>query len=325
MKTKIIIYLAILAALVSCSKEDGRNVDLKVSIAPGSIVGVSEDGYPIVKTGDKFEFLLNGEADIITFYSGETGRKYEFRDRTVAQGTGQLNFSIAATRITTANEIDILASADFNGTYDSISIKKATWQTLTPVDEINALKINAAAPGISAAMPDIDLSAYGEGKPVFIAFKLRIQSNAGFVSPQITALKIVNKQSDGGVSTVITNPLEAGCKFVTMSENSEWKALGPGSSYWYYKNGFLGINTAKFNPNNDGKWHEMWAVSMPIYLDKTSPDRPITVKNVVDRIENYPYYYEKAGTYNIAFVAISTGKEGVKKTKVTQMKIVVQD
>lgn len=325
MKMKFILGFVILLGFASCTDDDNE-LSLHVEVNPSNVIGRDGDVI-VVKNGEEIEFQISGEADMINFYSGEGGHKYEFRNRTVAEGTPKLNFSLAANRLKAAQDIQILASTDFIGKYDSQSIEQATWNDLTP-QEMKDYRENSAA----KAMPTIDMSHYGGGKAVFLAYRLIVKSDTRFVAPIISNFLLVNNQADGGISTVIDGVSNAGFNFVTLSENELWKAKGSGNSLWKLSGSTITVNTTPFDAANlgtdfskDGLSHELWAITKTIYLDRASPDTGVTIKDIQKRVENYKYAYTTNGVYKVTFEALSTGKSGIEKMKTSEVLIKVVD
>ena len=79
------------------------------------------------KVGDTVRFAFSGKADNIAFYSGEPGFSYKYKDRTSADGIPQLEFSSYLQNKGETNTLRLLISTDFNGAYDSVGIRRATW------------------------------------------------------------------------------------------------------------------------------------------------------------------------------------------------------
>lgn len=69
-------------ALASCSKELTEGLD-DVNIGVVTDDNVMYDGMIVTaKKGQPVEFTINGEPDFVTFYSGELGHQYIYKDRT---------------------------------------------------------------------------------------------------------------------------------------------------------------------------------------------------------------------------------------------------
>lgn len=75
-KMKRILLFPILFLLLSaCNKKEVVAPNFNVAIAQGKTT---------FKVGEQIDFTFSGNPNYITFYSGETGRMYEFRDRITA-------------------------------------------------------------------------------------------------------------------------------------------------------------------------------------------------------------------------------------------------
>lgn len=87
-------------ALASCDKSleqglEGANVSVEVNdnvVSDGQIITVSK-GTPI-------KFNINGDPDYVTFFSGESGHKYAYRQRTLIDmdqiESSEMTFSVEA-------------------------------------------------------------------------------------------------------------------------------------------------------------------------------------------------------------------------------------
>lgn len=327
MKNKLIISILFFAVAFTACENNDIMPELSATINPAQVVNKIQDTLVIYK-GQEIEFVLSGDSDLLTFFSGEGGHVYANRNRTVAPGTPKIDLFYSSNRVSTAHNIEVFASADFKGVYDSISIKNANWDNLTPPD-LKAYLNNSTSKAIST----ISLANYSDGKPVYVAFRLVINSAARFSNPSFSNLLIRNYQEDGSVSSVVDGFPAAGMSFVTLSENKKWKATGSGNAAWKLSSSSLTVNTAGFDAptvdpiynSADGRLHELWAVSKVLYLDRTMPDIGVTIKSIQLAISNYKYTYTKTGVYNVTFVAANTGSTGIKETNVKNLIIKVID
>jgi len=329
MKNKIIIPLFFFAAVFAACEKTEVAPELSVTINPGQVVSTINDTLVVYK-GEALEFELSGTPDLLTFFSGEGGKAYANRNRTIAAGTPKLDFLYNSNRVSASSIVDVLASTDFKGVYDSINIRTAKWDTLTPLDMKTYFNINVAK-----VMPTVDLSKYGSGQAVFVAYRLVINSTARVVNPTFSNLLIRNYQNDGNVSTVVDGFTAAGMAYVSMSENSKWKLKGAGNAAFKLNSNSISVNTTPFDLSNgtvdsvytttDGRLHEMWAISKVLYLDKTSPDIGVNVKDIQQGIANYKYTYTKVGNYTVSFVGANTGRTGVLNSTVKELIIKVID
>src|SRR5687767_11149132 len=106
--------LSTLLLLTSCTKE----IDLKVNRGTPDFE-VALDAANTYKAGEDVVFNFTGKAEMISFYSGELYREYDFRNgRTINISNPTLSFTSAVTGGTQTNQLSILASTDFNGIYN---------------------------------------------------------------------------------------------------------------------------------------------------------------------------------------------------------------
>jgi hypothetical protein len=72
---KIFLFPVLFLLLLACNKKEVLAPDFNVTIAQGKTT---------FKVGEQIDFTFSGNPNYITFYSGEAGRIYEFRDRITA-------------------------------------------------------------------------------------------------------------------------------------------------------------------------------------------------------------------------------------------------
>lgn len=329
MKTnKITVLLMLIVFFTACEVDENKAPVLSVSVDAAQVVNTMND-TTIVYKGQQIKFNISGNPDMITFFSGESTHKYAFKDRLVAPGTPKMDFYFTPNRVTTANQVDVLVSLNFKGVYDSLNIRAAKWDTLT-TPEMNAYRNIATA----KVMPTIDLTKYGNGQPMFVAFRLIIKSFDRYVNPAISAFQIRNYQTDGNISLVVDKMSSAGMSFVTLSENAKWKLNGGSPNIWKVSSEALTVNTAIFPAvttgdlgfnASDGRSHELWAISKVLYLDKATPDTGVTIKDITKAVDNYNYTYSTSGVYRVSFVAANTGPSGVLSTTLKELIVKVID
>jgi hypothetical protein len=323
MKNKFSIIILTLVLFISSCETEKLAPELSVSVNPSQIESIVSDTI-VVKVNQPIEFQLSGNPDIITFFSGENAHAYINKDRLKAVGTPKLDFNYNSKSVTSAHKVDVLMSTDFSGHYDSISIRTAKWDTLTPPDM--KAYLNTAVP---KAISTIDLSKYA-ATPAFLAYRLVINSTARFSQPSFSGLLVRNYLSDGSFSAVVEGFNALGMSFVTLSENGAWKSnyggVILGNSTWKLNANSIQISTQPIQGlttdmfyANDGRLHEIWAISKVLYLDATMPDTGISAKNMFEPVSNYKYTYTKTGVYTVTFVGSTTDKSGVVGTTVKEL------
>jgi len=273
------------------------------------------------KVGDMVDFTFTGDADQITFYSGETMKDYAYIDGRVDKVLA-LNTSFStAIRYGLANgQKDLLSvwvSSDFSGDYTIEGVHSATWKdnvskdfTLAPPTMDN----NTAANFIPSGVLDI-MSEAEEGKPLYLAF--RYKKDAGKEQRNWFMRNIaVNAVTDLGSFSLF----DASGFTLVYDDNYEADADKNSS--------VTSTQITLRSPNNFNPLAvEVWAISPPISTAETDlgPDKGTSIKGFRDlKLEEYSYTYEEAGEYTVTFVASNSNLYGESKV-VKQLKITVTE
>jgi len=247
---------------------------------------------------DTVSFVLTGNPDYISFYSGEPHSKYALSNvHTLQADSNILSFSTATTAAggtqpLTANNVLLLASTDYNGSPDSASIRKATWKDISS----RANWATTTTTVVSGNIHVEDLTT--DTLPVYLAFKYFADTaKSGYLSRKWilstfslksyfkdTTYALGTSYTTGGFySTSIANPFDV----------------------WVYGNTSSITQTLTFNAPASGSLpDEDWAISRPFNLSLYPPDLGVYVKNAGDNsVSLYKKRYMKPGTYTATFVA----------------------
>jgi hypothetical protein len=259
-----------------------------------------------VPVGDTVKFRFTGSPDVLTFYSGEPGRRYEFRNRTSADGIPLLRFRTIRANGSQPNSLSLLVSNNFNGVIVSDTpttinrIKEAAWTDITQKAVLSTGAVGAVASG------NIDLSEFSaQGKPVYIAFKY--QALAGSIQPKwtIDSFTVKNVLADG--TTYVNANMNA---FNIAYSNYGVPTFSPGffackvtNTYnWSISSTTLVITGATSAAAATAP-AEAWVMIGPIDLKKVTPDMGVPVKNVSQSTVDlfYNHIYTAAGAYHAVF------------------------
>ncbi len=299
--------------LVSCTSEE-ETVDAPqfTATAPG---GVFKVGEPVV-------FQFEGNPDFITFYSGEAGNAYDYRNQDrIGPAVPTLSFlehTMAGTQgLPNPAYAPIFYSVDFDGDYTEAGVRRATWVDLSrnfnyPTDT------NQDVPSGTMYIDDLFPK---DGSPLYLMFHYAVQKHTG--KNGRTEIRIMNFRINGitAAGTIaLYNHQSAGFQFVfaeSYLKNNVTQTPAVGSSY-------LQLRT-DFKPLAD---MEFWTVSDGLYCpDKvnTGPDMGVGIKAVADpTMTTYSHTYNKPGEYTVTFVAANSKVYG-RKEVVREMKITVVD
>ena len=332
MKFKYLIIATFLFAVVACNKDvNVKSIDFDASSAKTN--GVAATSF---KTTDTVQYKFNGNPDIITFFSGEAGKNYEFRNRVSVSGIPQLQFTSLRANGTQANSLAVLVSSDFKGvvtntsfgvvTRDTAStnanIAAATWSDITTRSTLSA---GAATPsGI------VDLSDFlKEGKPIYIAFKYVATSGTVQNKWTITGLTVNNVLPDATSYTIanLNAPTTAYTNYGNSTYAPGWAVsydpLKNNNKYaWVFTDKTSLVITGATTVLASNASAEAYAIMGPIDLSRVTPDFGVGIKTIIAKLPNYTYMYNTAGTYKSVFVA-SNSTDGGTNSVVKEVPITI--
>lgn len=246
------------------------------------------------KIGDSVRFVINGKPENIVFWSGEVGRKYEFRKRTVVEGNSiSLNFKTFAQfglMPIDQSVIKVYVSTDFSGKYDAASVRAATWEDITDKAVLSS-GLDQTPSG------NIDLNSFAarnKSMALALAYKTSVikpeaQQNRWVV--RSFDLKSTNQQ---GEETVLATMATAGWTAFNFS--------GPATTW--------SITSAQLlTVRNSTELDDDWVVTKQFNPNSTTPDIGESIKNISQNLTNYTRVYTKAGVYKVTFVATNANLE----------------
>ena len=331
--------------MASCDK------DLEVAEAPDFSVTTESTTY---KAGEEIKFNISGgDANLISFYSGEPLKDYNFtsgRVIDVADAGATMSFSSSVQVGSQADQLSVLYSTDFNGDYSSLaSVKAATWTDIT--DEF---KLGTSNKFLASGTLDIS-SLVVPGKPIYFAYKYvtKPQATNGLARQWFIQSFVVNsKEKLDGKTLTIADLEQAGFRIVDENpETAPARASITTTRVTLYGNEYLHAGLPRFDatrpefdpknpmydpnspdyvasakyvpfvpfdptsPYND-PLSEHWAITKPITIDKIDlgPDLATGVKGIRNPIiKEYRYTYNKPGTYTAVFVASNNSIDDVKQ------------
>ncbi|NGF55247.1 DUF5017 domain-containing protein [Parapedobacter sp. SGR-10] len=295
-------YIFVLLCITSmwCSCEKGVVPD-----APEFDAHVASSIY---KVGDSIIFNLEGNPDVITFYSGENGAAYAFRDQErVYEATTGLSFYSA---MYAGNNPDCAAlkySIDYNGEYTPEAIRQATWVDIT--DRFHIPTINGTSAVLEpSGEKDISDIFPDENTPVYFAWFFTTAENSDRTRFQIREFEVRGIVADDpGLSGVTYDFLSCGFQmikgegFAIQDDETTTPRVTEAMILW---DGIFKTTAFK----------EGWAVSLPIYpTNKVNLGRDygVGIKSALDaRLLSHGYVYRKPGNYRVTFVAAGVNAYG---------------
>lgn len=282
------IYLLIIVIIfISCAKEKVTTPSLEVT--------TSSLTY---KAGDTVTFNFTGNPDNITFYSGEPGHNYEFRDRTTAENDLQINFKTWVQFGLIYKNLQLLVSNNYSGVADTTNVRAATWTDISDRAVFSTGQDNTPSGTIS-------LKEFADPKNtaarIYVAFKYTdYKKTLGQNRWVVRTFEANNISADGVVSPV------------AVLSSAGWKAFdfkNP-ASVWSVTT----VQLLMFGGNKDADDNEDWVITKgfdPFYI---KPDAGVALKNISTVLPSYKYTYTKPGTYKVVFDVSAVRYNGEKRT-----------
>ena len=273
---KLIIYSIIGLLVASCTKRD--EVD-----APSFEVSASAATY---KLGDSIIFNFRGNPQNIVFWPGTPGRVYEFRNRTFTTGNKLLMRFNSFQQYGVLNNMTVLVSNNFNGTYDAANVQAADWTDIT-----SRFTLSQGLDQVPSGTADLS-EFTTDNKAATIAFRYVVPAMAN-PNPNrwvIRSFFMDMEDTEGGV-TPLANVGTAGWKPVSF-EN-------PASNWLVMSTQVL----TQATPNNAD---DDWILTKSFNPNTISPDKGIPIKNITTNLTRYSPandIFSKPGTYKVIFEA----------------------
>ncbi len=313
MKNSIyLILFAIPVILFSCKKDGAADVVFNVTTIDTTF-----------KVTDSVRFMISGNPDVITYYSGEAGNNYEYKDRTSKEG-GTLNLSFQ-TRVENVDgftalasgALKVLVSTNFKGTYststdplvagsaDSAMTNSATWTDITSRFFIPTTGvINTFYSSNEASLSDLVTSS---SAPLNIAFKYMAPTTPALGANGITigSMLMYSSYPDGTTTNFNLVPAASG------NVSTIWKMVKAANA----ANTWTPSSTQlKYTSTLTTAFSEDWAVSNSFYPKTAIPDKGKTLKNIANNpVTNFAYKFAAPGKYKVVFLASNNRATGQKQ------------
>ena len=323
MNTKsFIMILASAALLLSCSKAGEKLAEPSLEVSIPSVLYYVDE--PV-------EFSFEGSADLISFWSGESGNDYAWRaaDRVyegeafVSFGSAFMNGAQWKRQATADKLVSFLWSDDFDGDYTQAGISKATWHDATDLFTFasarvdDARNLSSATASGSVSLSDI-IPSLAAG-PYYFAFRYHLVPNVDATTDSRSRAVISNfkvncvNDSLHVNESVVTNS-SAGWSFVNIGyDDSDADYMPEASASYIYFN--------SSTTNKAERWS--WAVSKP-YKPELSInlgcDYAVGIKSFSDSpMKGYTWSYSTPGKYEAVFVSRNVSADGRTLEKVQRL------
>ncbi len=319
---KKVFALTIVAASLLCACNPAANrvfePDLSVNVDGGTFF-VDE---PVV-------FHFSGAADIVSFWSGEAGNDFKWKDDDrVYDGFGQVSFGTAFMngaqwndQAAVASEDKILSfwwSNDFSGDYTPEAVAAATWHDATPLFSFASTRVADARVLANATpsgtVPMSDLIPERTKYPVYFAFRYHlrpiVEATTDSRSRAVVSSFTIECINDALhiKESVVTNS-SAGWSFVNIGYNDDDADYMPEVSASYIYFNASTSNTAE---------RCSWAISKPYTADYSvnqGCDYAVGVKSFSEtQPASYTHTYASAGEYDAVFECRNVSADGTVRT-----------
>lgn len=305
----------LLLGLFSCKQDLFNKVHYTVTLD-------SENTY---KVGEPVSFNIEGAADQIMFYSGETGHQFQYKDRTSVPfediDSISMTFNIQP-RFGDAGGLDIYVTdneefklSGEDGEADRAAIKAMYEGGMQGWDRLDWEE----GPSSQWKSFTIDLSRYAES--FAIAFHWHPSSFEKTKSQRTYWLNGTLSVNMKGVEPSTKNLRDLEVVSVMMNEevdpylrnNSNGSMIFNSNAAQY---NFQGCAATALDYDLDG-----WVFSRPMSLNSVSRDQGTSVKSILHYPTRFEYTYDTPGTYFATFLGLSETVQGrseqVKKIRVT--------
>jgi hypothetical protein len=293
---KLFFYSIICLLAASCTKRDEVG-------SPEFQVSASAATY---KLGDSIVFNFKGSPQNIVFWPGTPGRTYEFRNRTFTTGNKLLMRFNSFQQYGVLNNMTVLVSNNFNGTYDATNVQAAAWTDIT-----SRFTLSQGLDQVPSGT--VDLSEFtADNKSATIAFRYIVPAMAN-PNPNRWVIRsfFMDMEDTEGVVIPQANVGTAGWKPVSF-ENP--------ASNWLVMSTQLLTQATPNNADDD------WILSKTFNPNAISPDKGIPIKNITTNLTRYSPatdLYNKPGTYKVIFEATNSSYQNEPDRVVKEVTITI--
>lgn len=292
-KLKYLLGILILPFMLACQKNE--------PVAPSFDVKTDKQEYNV---SDSVTFAISGYADIISFYSGEAGKEYRYKDRIESTDSKlKLNVTTQVVFAAQKNNLSLWYSTDFSNVYSPEGLKAATWTDIT-----NRFTLSAdigSTNGAQTASGDVDLSDLPvSGKPIYFAWKYVAQASAtaaaGGRTWRVYVFNLFNENAAKQTTSVASVTTAGWLGIDVVNPANKWTITTVSPALY-------------FAPNSTLAASEDWAVSRALFPTAATPDLGVGIKGYLDKMSNYKYKFNAPGVYTVTFVAKNTNNLGLKE------------
>lgn len=313
-------------AFTACENELKKDAELNIGVETSDAVGFDGQQTITVKKGTPVNFLIDGDPDYLTFFSGEIGAEYRNRERTTVSmddiESSKLSVTIEAQYGNPADIMEVRVAEDFQGltktdfAADSVLVDEGTdWQTL--IDKAPS-KTEPGIPQVAnfnaGVLTTIDMTPY-LNRSITLGFRYKGVSNTAVQSKfYFRNLQIENVMKNGQVITLDAKSfgftaLNMYYRHPDVLNTQNRRNVLSGKPYATVTNNTSGVwnlaNMTNFfihsSPTGSPLMY-VWLVSDKLVINACTPDSGVGIKNITEDLNTYSHTYDKVGTYTATFV-----------------------
>lgn len=335
---KLFIALGVASmAFASCENELVQDVELDIAIETNN--NVQFDGKTItVKQGTPIPFKVGGDPDFLTFFSGEAGKEYRYKDRVTVEeeliASSKLKFTLTPQYGKPAGALTMYISSEFPGMAknafeeDSVLVEQHAWETLIPAADFPT--------ATKAQDYEIDMSTYiGKRISIAICYDYRgitLGPNDSQTKFTFNNMMIQNTMTNDQVTSLSVSSFGFTPLNMLYKHNLQDQAnMTSNRAYGTVTNNTSGIWNVKdwnaFFIHSSGGSTALkysWLVSDLFVVNGCTPDAGTAIKSMHQSLSAYNYTYNTPGTYTATFVA-TNGNYKQETSVVKEYTIVVTE
>lgn len=324
MKRYILFLILPIFAFYACEKFEDDKLEFDVTAT-----------HVEVNVGEPVIFNITGNAEQISFYSGENGHNYDFKDVLETDDIKKVLFSFRShyPAVGRTIEQDVLISSNFSGNYNYNDVLEAKWDTIT-----NRFSFGPYGPWTNLYGPNwtksgiVDISEYILNQPYFyLAHRVKYEGgnhltggNSGRTF-RLDSYSLVGELSNGEYVKMASSARDMGFTFVHKYINSHQGVMDNSAtkleSTTLLRLDYYSAASEYFKMDND-----LWAISK--YFSNThkyGSGKTIPIKGYTDiPINSYSHYYQHPGNYKVVFIG-STINSKNKKSVTKEINVTVRE
>lgn len=300
---KVQLYGMLIAVLITTACNPDSVDEIKFDVRTDQATATCKVGQPLT-------FLFDGNAQYITFFSGEPGNCYANIGRThVDIASLQLKSTIKQqyTDREYRNKEIVYAyvSEDFNGEYTLKNIQAATWEKISG-REYNQVTVPLTRDNVSEEVSSIiELSAYKD-RPFYVAFQYNAFKRNDVPTADGNGRYVVQPRVDVKPLSLVKTTIE-GMTVVWDNPLTDWAFRVIYQQSAREGNYKVDDTSLLFQPQK-GKEHTdqdvvVWMVSRAINPGEVEPDRGTAIKSTDAYLPAYTHTYAQPGEYTATFIA----------------------